>query len=118
MAGTYIEGRFHGTAVRVKVDVPTDFLRVLIDGRAVKTLRKPGSANIMIDDLADGDRVVRLEKLTESQTGGTRFYGFCPAQGSAALPAPPARTRQIEFIGDSYIVGYGNTSATTACDTT
>lgn len=114
--GTYIEGRFHGTAIRVRADAPTDFLGLLIDGRAVTTLRKPGSADVTIDGLANNDHVVRLEKRTESQTGGTRFFGFYPAQNSVVLPPPPVRRRQIEFIGDSYTVGYGNTSVTTACD--
>jgi lysophospholipase L1-like esterase len=31
------------------------------------------------------------------------------------LDAPPARDRQIEFIGDSYTAGYGNMSTTREC---
>jgi lysophospholipase L1-like esterase len=64
--------------------------------------------------LAAGEHVVRLEKLTESQAGGGRFLGFTPAAGGAALQ-PPRRARQIEYIGDSYTVGYGNTSPRREC---
>ncbi|RYG83964.1 MAG: lipase, partial [Alphaproteobacteria bacterium] len=50
---------------------------------------------------------------TESQFGGPRFLGFSTT-GSAMKLTP--RARQIEFIGDSHTVGYGNTSPTRDCD--
>src|SRR5581483_9468286 len=57
---------------------------------------------------------VRLEKMTESQQGGSRFIGLFPTLGDVPLPAP-RRARQIEFIGDSYTVGYGNVSPSRTC---
>jgi lysophospholipase L1-like esterase len=58
--------------------------------------------------------VIRLEKLTESQTGGSRLFGLYPIGQTVPLEAP-SRVRQIEFIGDSYTVGYGNTSGSRQC---
>ncbi|QAY75727.1 SGNH/GDSL hydrolase family protein [Sphingosinicella sp. BN140058] len=112
--GVYFEGRFRGTAVRVVFDAPAEHLRLLIDGKVTRVFRKPGKADVVIDRLPSGDHRIRLEKLTESQTGGARFHGFFPAAGSKPLPTRP-RKRQIEFIGDSYTVGYGNSSATRTC---
>jgi lysophospholipase L1-like esterase len=112
--GVYFEGRFRGQAVRVRFVADSDFLRLLIDGREVKRWEHPGAVDAVIDGLAPGDHVVRLEKLTESQQGGSRFIGFYPAEGSTPLSAR-APTREIEFIGDSYTVGYGNTSPATTC---
>lgn len=110
--GVYVEGRFRGTAVRVRFAAPTDHLRLSIDGIERAVFRAPGTVDTIFAGLADGEHVVRLDKLTESQTGGSRFLGFA----AAGTPlAPPARTRQIEFIGDSFSVGYGNLSPGREC---
>lgn len=112
--GVYVESSFRGTGVRVRFDAPTDFLRLLIDGEEKAVFKRAGLVDATLEGLPEGAHVVRLEKLTESQQGGTRFIGFFPTAGDEALPAP-ARERQIEFIGDSYTVGYGDTSAKRAC---
>ncbi|RZJ27275.1 MAG: lipase, partial [Brevundimonas sp.] len=49
-----------------------------------------------------------------SQSGGGRFLGFEVLGAGHALPAAP-KARQIEFIGDSYTVGYGNTARGRVC---
>ena len=111
---TYFEGRFHGTAVSASVETKDDRLKLLVDGADKALLIQPGATSLTIADLPPGDHVVRLEKVTESQGGGSRFIGFYPANGSTPLP-PLGRSRQIEFIGDSYTVGYGNTARGTSC---
>lgn len=112
--GIYFESRFRGTAVRVRFEAPADHMRLLVDGEERARFEWPGVVDLLLDGLPPGEHVVRLEKLTESQTGGGRFIGFYPAVGTEGLP-PPRRTRQIEFVGDSYTVGYGNTSTTRDC---
>jgi lysophospholipase L1-like esterase len=111
--GTYFEARFQGTAVRVRFDAPADHLRLSIDGKAHRVFRAPGSVDITVDGLPHGEHVVRLEKLTESQSGSSRFIGFDAPGGTPLLPQ--LRKRQIEFIGDSFTVGYGNTSPGVIC---
>ena len=112
--GVYFESSFRGTGVRVKFDAPDDFLRLFVDGEERILFKKPGAVDIIVEGLAAGDHVARLEKLTETQSGGSRFTAFYPVGGDVPLPAQP-RTRQIEFIGDSHTVGYGNTSAVRQC---
>jgi lysophospholipase L1-like esterase len=112
--GVYFESRFRGTAVRVRFETATEHLRLLVDGEEKAVFRRPGAVDLTVGGLAAGEHVVRLEKLTESQAGGGRFLGFTPAAGGAALQ-PPRRARQIEYIGDSYTVGYGNTSPRREC---
>jgi lysophospholipase L1-like esterase len=101
--------------VRIAAAAPDDRLRVLIDGTEKAVLAGTPRADMTIAGLPAGDHVVRLEKQSETQGGSDTFYGFFPADGATPLPAPPPRARQIEFIGDSYTVGYGNTSQTTQC---
>lgn len=112
--GVYFESRFRGTAVRVRFEAPAEHMRLLIDGEERARFERPGAVDLLLDRLPPGEHVVRLEKLTESQTGGGRFFGFYPAAATEGLQ-PPRRTRQIEFIGDSYTVGYGNGSPTRDC---
>lgn len=112
--GVYFEGRFRGSGIRVKFEAHTDHMRLLVDGQEKLIFKRPGMVDTVLERLPAGEHVVRLEKLTESQSGGSRFLGFFPAAGSAPLPPRP-RLRQIEFIGDSYTVGYGNTSPIQTC---
>ena len=112
--GIYFESRVTGTSVSVAVDSATEHFRVLVDGAERAILTAPGRARLVIDGLARGRHVVRLEKQTESQEGSARFLGFRPGAGVTALP-PQARARRIEFIGDSNTVGYGNASHERTC---
>ena len=115
--GVYFESRFRGPGITVAVDSSADYLRISVDGAERGVLIRPGTARLTISRLAPGPHVVRLDKLTESQQagGGGRFLGFFPVAGDTPLPAPVGRARRIEFIGDSYTVGYGNGSPGRTC---
>lgn len=112
--GTYFEGRFRGTAVTVEAESTTEHMRLLVDGAEKAVLVEPGHTRLRLDGLPAGDHVVRLEKLTESQSGGGRFVGFFIDREASPLPPMP-RERRIEFIGDSFTVGYGNMSHGRTC---
>lgn len=111
--GVYFEGRFTGPSVEVVVDTGAEHLAISIDGLRKAELTKSGETRLTLDRLGPGQHTVRLDKLTESQTGSARFAGFFVEQGRA-LPAP-SRPRHIEFIGDSHTVGYGVRSASRDC---
>lgn len=110
--GTYFEGRFRGSDVTVAFDTKSDFYRILIDGKVFQTLTKPERTELRVKGLKPGVHTVRLEKLTESQSGGGVFLGFFT---SGTPMAAPVLRNQIEIIGDSHSVGYGNTSPTRDC---
>ncbi|MDR6627089.1 SGNH/GDSL hydrolase family protein [Caulobacter segnis] len=112
--GVYFEGRFSGPSVEVAVDTGVEHLAVSVDGVRKAELIKSGETRLKLDRLGPGEHVVRVDKLTESQTGSARFEGFFVGREGRALPAP-ARPRRIEFIGDSYTVAYGVRSTTRDC---
>lgn len=114
--GVWFEAAFTGDAVDVKVDDSQDNLYVYVDGVHKLTLTRPGQTTVALKALGSGPHVVRLEKASETQTGGGAFGGFYVASREATLPAPQY-TRRIEFIGDSYTVGYGNTARGQTCTT-
>lgn len=112
--GVYFEGRFRGTGVRVRFEGGEEHLRLLVEGEQKMRFERAAKVDATVDGLADGEHVVRLEKLSESQAGSGRFLGLLPTRGGAPLPAP-RRSRQIEFIGDSLTAGYGISSPVRDC---
>lgn len=108
--GVYFEQQVTGPGVTVTVAPGSDFYRVLVDGTDRGILRR-GTERLVVTGLGAGPHRVRVEKLTENQSGSSRFVSI--AGGMASVPA--ARARRIEFIGDSHSVGYGNISATRTC---
>jgi len=112
--GVYFEARFDGPEVDVKVDDNQNDLYVYVDGSHKFTLTKPGKTTVSLTNLGLGPHVVRLEKVSETQGSVGRFEGFFVGSASEALP-PPVYDKRIEFIGDSFTVGYGNVSRGTTC---
>jgi lysophospholipase L1-like esterase len=112
--GVYFEGRFTGPSVEIAFDTGGEHLAVSVDGVRKAELTKSGQTRLKLDRLGPGEHVVRLDKLTESQSGSSRFQGFFVGDQGKALPAP-SRPRKIEFVGDSHTVGYGVRSASRDC---
>jgi lysophospholipase L1-like esterase len=112
--GLYFEARFSGRSVYFNTGPGDVILNALIDGHSVGTLTKAASGLYLIDGLEPGSHTARIEAITESQSGPNEFHGFALLKSGKALPMTP-RERQIEFIGDSHTVGYGNTSKTRDC---
>jgi lysophospholipase L1-like esterase len=110
--GVYFEGRFKGTSVTVSVEADTDHLAILIDGVERAVLKKPGPVQRRFDGLSDGEHVIRVEKLTETQSGYSRIIGVTT---NGTPLSPPVSARRVEFIGDSHSVGYGDTAQTRTC---
>jgi len=112
--GTYFEARFAGTQVDVDLGAGEKHARVSIDGREVVDAMRPGHRLLRIQGLSPGEHEVRVDIVSESRDGVQTFGGFAVARNATAL-APRARARAIEFIGDSWTVGYGAASAGREC---
>jgi len=112
--GTYFETAFRGPAALFKVGAGEVSLRVSIDGARAWSLVKPAPGLYRVGGLGRGPHRLRVQVASESQAGPTDFGGFFAPPGVTptrlTLPA-----RQIEFIGDSLTVGYGNLSPTRQC---
>ena len=112
--GVYFEAQFTGDSVDVKVDDDQNNLYLWLDGVHKLTLTRGGRTTLSLKDLGPGSHVVRLEKASETQSSTGAFDGFYVPSRSDVLPRPQYG-RRIEFIGDSYTVGYGNTSRGQTC---
>ncbi len=113
--GVYFEGRIRGTGVGIVLDDSAADYDVQVDGATVATLVTPGRTTHWVNGLRNGVHTVRLVKRNDSPWSTSEFGGFVAAPGGAVLSRPAARHRQIEFIGDSLTVGYGNLSTSRDC---
>ncbi|WP_107083859.1 RICIN domain-containing protein [Streptomyces viridochromogenes] len=113
--GVYFEGRVSGTGVGIVLNDPAADYDVQIDGSTVATLVTPGGTTHWINGLSNSTHTVRLVKRNDTPWDTSTFGGFVAAPGGAVLSKPAARSRQIEFIGDSLTVGYGNLSTSRTC---
>ena len=111
--GIYFESRFSGTQVEILFNDETSNFNVILDDHLLMVVSKPGNKTVTVH-ANDGDHVIRVEKRSETQYATGHFLGFSIPEKNDALQ-PPHRDRQIEFIGDSLTVGYGNTSAFSQC---
>jgi lysophospholipase L1-like esterase len=114
--GVYFEAAFRGDTVALKTDDDQNDLHLYVDGALKLTLQKPGRTTLSLGALGPGPHVVRLEKASETQSSSGTFDGFTVPAADDALPAP-RYDRRIEFIGDSFTVGYGDGSRGQTCTT-
>ncbi|PXA71143.1 hypothetical protein DMC25_26815 [Caulobacter sp. D4A] len=109
----HFEAAFEGQAVLIKVGAGDQILHLSIDGVPAGRLVKPAPGLYRLDGFGPGRHLVRAAVVGEMQAGPARFGGFFLENGRA-LPLTAPR-RQIEFIGDSHSVGYGDASDKRAC---
>ncbi|MFE2061090.1 RICIN domain-containing protein [Streptomyces sp. NPDC059467] len=108
--GVYFEGRVGGTGVGIVLNDSAADYDVQIDGATVATLVTPGNTTYWISGLSNSTHTVRLVKRNDTPGDTSTFGGFVAVPGGAVLSKPAARSRQIEFTGDSLTAGYGNLS--------
>ncbi len=111
---TYFETAFAGESAGFRIGPGEVHLRITIDDAPPITLLRPAPGLYRIDRLAPGAHSLRIDVLNESIAGPTTFGGFLLGEGAFPLPLRHRR-QQIEFIGDSHTLGYGNTSLTRQC---
>jgi hypothetical protein len=108
--GVYIEARFRGERIGVVLHESGATHNVELDGKR-DTLDNPPARIVR---LPAGVHVIRVSKRTSSGSG--RFVGFHLMDGETQREdPPPARARQIEFIGDGAAAGTGNTAPGREC---
>ena len=112
--GSYFRAAFSGSRIYFRIVKGDQILHIVVDGQPAGSLDKPGAGVYELEGLTHGSHAISVEVATESQDAPNTFGGFAIPDGEKAL-TPDRRHRQIEFIGDSHTVGYGNLSPTHSC---
>ncbi len=112
--GTYFEASFTGASVDIRLDDSVNMLNITVDKETPIVLNKPGKINYSLKNLGEGIHKVRVEKRTESYSRTATFHGFFIPESQTAITAEKLK-RKIEFIGDSFTLGYGNTATGREC---
>ncbi|MDZ7587962.1 MAG: acetylxylan esterase [Parasphingorhabdus sp.] len=110
--GVYFEAQFVGSRAVARFGGSAHRYRLYVDGVPFADISKPGKSDFAIDGLPAGQHALRLETVSENNAPGD-FIGFFAPSSSTPLDSkptpPPKRSRQIEFIGNSFMNGYGIT---------
>lgn len=109
--GTYLETRLKGSSLDIRLtQKDTAYYNVFVDGALHRVLKVYGKDSVVrfVSGLKGGAfHDVRIQKRTEGEYGLTTIQAFLlPQNGSLGKPSA-ARTRHIEFIGNSLTCGYG-----------
>ncbi|HYO95168.1 MAG TPA: SGNH/GDSL hydrolase family protein [Polyangiaceae bacterium] len=110
--GVYVQARFRGSALTVKIQGYNEsgrpnYLDVLVDDNEPMKIK----LDLATTDypytlpLTPGEHTVTLVKRTEASVGYLDFLGF--SVDGPLLPPPPRPERRIEIIGDSISAGSG-----------
>lgn len=76
------------------------------DGKQIAVI-ETGARNVYKVKTAGGAHRYRLIKISESNPGGISLYKVSTDKAGSFAPPPKHTNRRIEFIGDSFTVGYG-----------
>lgn len=112
--GFYAEADFQGDTAWLRLGPGRVRLRLWVDGTAWPDTVTSTPGLHRLQGLTPGRHRLRVEVLGEYRDGPRLFGGLWLPAGTHAW-TQTARARQIEFIGDSHTVGYGNTATQREC---
>ncbi|MCB9248243.1 MAG: SGNH/GDSL hydrolase family protein [Ignavibacteriales bacterium] len=107
-SGVSIETMFEGTSIAIKLIDGNNDYNVFIDGNLDTILvTNQDSIYIIANNLQDTIHHIQINKRTEASLGEAIFGGFIIDPGKSFLPQNVINKRKIEFIGDSFVAGFG-----------
>lgn len=107
-AGTEVQFRLEAPVVDILLEDGANDYNVLIDDQPAAVIETAAGRTAYPIELTAGPHSVRVTKRNGPNFGAGQFLGLHLPQGGSVLTAPAAPARRLEFIGDSYTVGYGN----------
>lgn len=108
--GIFVEVGFSGDSIGVRINDTVNYYDVYIDGRLNSIFhgRKAGDADyVLADSLGAGRHLFRFSQRNIS-FGIYSFSGIILSDSGSLQSPPPAPSRKIEFIGDSFTAAEGN----------
>lgn len=115
--GVYFKTVFEGSSIALRLKDGNNTYNIFIDGRFshVLTTNYTDSVYTVAKNLKDSRHVIKVTKRTEGYFGIAQFSGFILDPGSDLVRVNLSYKRKIEFIGDSYVAGFGNEGSSPEC---
>lgn len=108
--GTYMETRFTGGNISVKVsETGISYYNVFVDNKLHRVVKVCGT-DTLINLVSGVDKrlhCLKIQKRSEGEFGRTTIHQFILSGSGRLTDKPMVRTRHIEFIGNSLTCGYG-----------
>lgn len=101
--------QFNASAKTLEFDIEGEArFRVDEDGKEIGLFVSGERKTFKVKTSGDGEtHRYRLIKVSESNPGGAKIFGIFMDKSGVVGPTPKHFNRRIEFIGDSFTVGYG-----------
>jgi lysophospholipase L1-like esterase len=107
--GVSITVRFKGQAVGFRLVDGFNNYNLTVDGKPTTVwATQAGQMDYVETGFSKGEHIAVLSKRTEGYFGTATFKGVLLAKGCVLLDPPPKPKRRIEFLGASWMCGYGN----------
>ena len=114
--GVQIRTRFEGTSCSMILKDGNNDYNIFIDGRLDKIIRTTDDTIYVIaNNLRDKVHSLLITKRTEAKFGIAAFEGFILDGGKSVLKVKEKKQRKIEFIGDSFLAGFGSDGESADC---
>lgn len=114
--GVQIRTRFMGTSCSVRLKDGNNDYDVFIDGRLQKVLRTTSDTiYVLATNLENKAHSLLISKRTEAKFGIAAFEGFILDAGKSLLKPTEFEKRKIEFVGDSFLAGFGSEGSSPDC---
>lgn len=107
-ANVQIEFRINAPQIELLLNDGKNDYNLFVDGQFKRAISTTSGTTSYPVTLGQGEHHVMVTKRTGPNFGSGRFQGVRLPQGGQLLDLPARPARRIEFIGDSYTVGYGN----------
>ncbi len=115
--GSSIHAVFEGSSISVRITDGNNDYNIFIDDKLKTILRTDSSVVYNISDsLSPGKHRVTITKRTEGIFGIASFQGFILEEGKTLHPLGFRRKRRMEFIGDSFVAGFGSDGKSPGCE--
>lgn len=113
LPGTSLQISFNGTDIYAEIEGDS-YWKVEIDGKEhASLLTSIRQKYALAQNLPLGNHTLTLSKKSETPTSEIRLYSISTNKEGSFLKPPRRPKRRLEFIGDSYTVGYGNEAQNT-----
>lgn len=114
--GVQIRTRFEGTSCSIKLKDGNNDYNIFVDGRLHKIIRTTNDTiYVLANGLEKKTHTLLITKRTEALLGVGTFEGFILDAGKSLAEPKEKNKRKIEFIGDSYLTGFGSEGDSPDC---